>query len=189
MSIPLVAAARVPVMANTAVPNQSAPRSKPGTVGPSLHGKRGIESGWGALVSRTGSAVLTFISLDDRFGASVETPRLGIDHTGVVAGAGSWMCLAIAGRRARSPAREANARASAMDAISATVLCTCPRAMAVPVNLVAAVIVAGDATTRAATDASIRDLIEDAFDTRLWGRGGRKRDGLKSPGGPNTTLS
>jgi hypothetical protein len=114
---------------------------------------------------------------------------LGIDHTGDVAGAGSWMCLAIAGRRARSPAREANARASAMDAISATVLCTCPRAMAVPVNLVAAVIVAGDATTRAATDASIRDLIEDAFDTRLWGRGGRKRDGLKSPGGPNTTLS
>jgi len=51
------------------------------------------------------------------------------------------------------------------------------------------VIVAGDATTRAATDASIRDLIEDAFYTRLWGRGGRKRDGLKSPGGPNTTLS
>jgi hypothetical protein len=127
--------------------------------------------------------------LDDRFGASVETPRLGIDHTGVVAGAGSWMCLAIAGRRARSPAREANARASAMDAISATVLCTCPRAMVVPVNLVAAVIVAGDATTRAATDASIRDLIEDAFYTRLWGRGGRKRDGLRSPGGPNTTLS
>ena len=61
--------------------------------------------------------------------------------------------------------------------------------MAVPVNLGAAVIVAGDATTRAATDASIRDLIEDAFYTRLWGRGGRKRDGLRSPGGPNTTPS
>ena len=161
MSIPRVAAARVPVMANTAVPNQSAPRSKPGTVAPSLHGNRGIESGWGAGVAGTGSAAF-IVDLDDagdRFGPSVDTPRFGIDATGDDAGLGSWMCLAIAGRRDWSPAREANARASAMDAISDTVPLTCPRAMTVPVDLVIAVAVAGDAMSRAAADASILDLI------------------------------
>ena len=122
---------------------------------------------------------------------AADTPRFGIDATPPATNnRQAREELDVPGDRGRrdwSPAREANARASAMDAISDTVPLTCPRAMTVPVDLVIAVAVAGEAMSRAAADASILDLIFGRVRYSLsLGARGKERGGLKSPDGPNT---